>query len=289
MNVRSGARAEAVPESGWHRSDSHYTHQQSCKPSAGRGGSSRRGFRGIILAPGVIIGGECRFKRCEVIEMIPIGDENRAGRPTPVVTYLLIAVNVLVFFYEVSLGSAVQSFIMNWGAVPAKVLRGDDWLTLVSSMFIHGGWMHLIGNMLFLKIFGDNVEDAFGHGRFLLFYLVAGFVAHAANIYVNPHSMIPTVGASGAISGVLGAYIIMFRSNRVRVFWGFFVSTVPAWLMIGLWAVQQFLSTWAAIAYTEQTSGVAYAAHVGGFVAGVLLTLVMGRNRRDRLAVPARY
>jgi membrane associated rhomboid family serine protease len=213
--------------------------------------------------------------------MFPIGDENREGRTTPIVTYLLIVLNVAVFFYELSLGPRLDRFIVTWGAVPVEVIRKGEYWTLLTSMFMHGGWMHIIGNMLFLKVFGDNVEDALGHGRFVLFYLLTGMAAHAAFILLNPASTIPTVGASGAISGVLGAYIILFSRNRVRVFFGYGIIIVPAWAMIGFWALQQFLNTWATIAYTRQTSGVAYAAHAGGFITGVMLALLLRRGRRD--------
>lgn len=223
--------------------------------------------------------------------MFPIGDENRQGRVTPIVTYVMILLNVLVFIYEVMLGAGVESFIREWGAVPSEVMRDGEWLTLLSSMFIHGGFAHVIGNMMFLHVFGDNVEDAFGHGRYLLFYLATGMAAHAAHIILNPGSSVPTVGASGAISGILGAYIVMFHMNRVRVWWGFFVMSVPAWAMIGLWAAQQFFSTWASIAYTEQTEGggVAYAAHAGGFIAGVLLAFMLRGGRRDAIVSQGGY
>jgi membrane associated rhomboid family serine protease len=213
--------------------------------------------------------------------MFPIGDENREGRITPVVTWALIAINVLVFIYEVMLGSGIDAFIRDWGAVPREVLRDGEWWTLVTSMFLHGGFGHIFGNMLFLKVFGDNIEDALGHGKFLLFYFITGMAAHAAFIFFNPDSTIPTVGASGAIPGVLGAYIVMFHSNRVRVLLGYFVTTVPAWMMIGFWALQQFVATFATITVTEQTSGVAYAAHAGGFLAGVILAFVLRGSRKD--------
>lgn len=208
--------------------------------------------------------------------MFPIGDDNTHRTRTPIVTWILIGLNVLVFIYELMLGQGLERFIQAWGSIPAETMRGEDLHTLLSSMFLHGGFMHLIGNMLFLKVFGDNVEDQLGHGRFLLFYLVTGFAAHAAHILLHPASTIPTVGASGAISGVLGGYIVMFRSNRVRVFFGYGMMDVPAWMMIGFWALQQFVSTWASFSVrTEETSGVAYAAHAGGFIAGVLLIFLM--------------
>lgn len=219
--------------------------------------------------------------------MLPLGDENRNLRIFPVVNLVLIVINVLVFLYEASLGTSLQGFIERFGVIPAVILSGEGWLTLLTSMFLHGGWAHLIGNMLFLWIFGDNVEDAFGHGLYLGFYLITGLAASFAHIALNPGSNIPSVGASGAISGVLGAYILMFGTNPVRVLLFYTIMVVPAWMMIGLWAVQQFISTFASISYTEQTSGVAYAAHAGGFLAGLILAAVMrpmipASSRRNR-------
>lgn len=197
--------------------------------------------------------------------MFPIGDDNSANHVTPIVTYVLIAINVLVFLFEASLGAGVQEFINTWGTVPADILSGEGYITLLTSMFLHGGWAHLIGNMLFLWVFGDNIENRMGHFWYLAFYLVSGLAASAAHILLNPESIIPSVGASGAISGVLGAYILLFHSNRVRVLMFRAIVVVPAWMMIGLWAVQQFIATFAVIGQTEQTGGVAYAAHAGGF------------------------
>lgn len=207
--------------------------------------------------------------------MFPIGDENHEIGITPVVTWGLIGVNILAWVYELMQGPALDRFIMNWGAVPAYITSGEHLSTLITSMFLHGGWAHIFGNMLFLWVFGDNVEDRLGHGRFLIFYLVTGLLASGAHIALDPSSTIPSVGASGAISGVLGAYIVMFRSNRVRVLLGYFVVAVPAWMMIGFWAAQQFFSTWMSVVRTEQTGGIAYAAHAGGFLAGVILAFIM--------------
>ena len=217
--------------------------------------------------------------------MLPIGDENHEITILPYITYGLIALNVIAFIYELTLGSGLERFMMEYGAVPTKIMNGEDLHALFSSMFLHAGWGHIIGNMLFLKVFGDNVEDRLGHGWFLLFYLVTGLAASAAHILLNQGSAIPSVGASGAISGVLGAYIVMFARNRVRVWLFYTIIAVPAWLMIGFWALEQFLATVGSVAQTEQTTGgVAYAAHAGGFVAGVILGLVAkgvtGRGER---------
>lgn len=217
--------------------------------------------------------------------MLPVGDDNQQITRFPGVTYALIAVNVLAFIYELTLGSELDSFVREYGAVPATIMGGDNYFSLLSSMFLHGGWAHIIGNMLFLKVFGDNVEDRFGHGWFLVFYLVTGLAASMAHILLDPGSRIPSVGASGAISGVLGAYIILYPRNSVLIWMFFTVFSVPAWLMIGFWAAEQFLATYGSVVATEQTSGgVAYAAHAGGFVAGVVLALIArgaGFGRRE--------
>lgn len=216
--------------------------------------------------------------------MFPIGDDNREIRSTPVITWGLIGLNVLVFIVQVAMGDARDAFTLKWGTVPYEITHGRDLYTLITSMFMHGGFAHILGNMLFLRVFGDNVEDRLGRGRFLVFYLVTGVVASLSHALLQPNSMIPMVGASGAISGVLGAYIVMFRSNRVAVLIGYFVTEVPAWAMIGFWAAQQFIATYATIGNTSlnEGGGVAYAAHAGGFVAGILLALVMGGLRRRR-------
>jgi membrane associated rhomboid family serine protease len=209
--------------------------------------------------------------------MFPLGDENRHGHITPAVNYLLIAINVAVFFYQIQLGSqdAIQEFINRYGVIPVEITQLQDLYTLFTAMFLHGGWAHIIGNMLFLWVFGDNVEDAFGHTGYLLFYLLTGLAASAAHIILDPRSEIPSVGASGAISGVLGAYLILFGGNAIRVLIGWFITIVPAWMMIGLWAAQQFIATYGSLARTEQTTGgVAYAAHAGGFVVGLLIAVV---------------
>lgn len=221
--------------------------------------------------------------------MFPIGDQNRHGHITPVVNYVLIAINIAVFLYQITLpdpqtarscaetvAATVQGFVCQYGVVPAEIVGGQDLFTLLTSMFVHGGWAHIIGNMAFLWVFGDNVEDAFGHLGYLVFYLVTGLAASAAHILLDPSSSIPSVGASGAISGVLGAYIVFFGSNPIRVLIAYFITTVPAWIMIGLWAIQQFIATYGSIAATEQTGGgVAYAAHAGGFIAGLVLAIAL--------------
>jgi membrane associated rhomboid family serine protease len=188
---------------------------------------------------------------------------------------------------------ALQSFIQAWGVVPHEFSAGRDlaptiplpfWSTLLTSMFLHGGWAHLGGNMLYLWIFGDNLEKRMGNVRFLVFYLVCGVAAGLAHILTNARSDMPTVGASGAISGVLGGYLVLFPRNRVRVLARGGIAYVPAWVMLGLWIVIQFMSGAMAISQTANGGGVAYMAHVGGFVAGlVLVSFFAGRRLRPAL------
>jgi len=214
--------------------------------------------------------------------MLPIGDDNSGRRTVPLVTYALIALNVLFFFLELSGGDA---FIGKWAFVPSRFLANPfgDSLTLFTSMFMHAGWVHLGGNMLYLWIFGDNVEDRFGHIKFTIFYLLCGIAATFAQLAFSLGSDVPTLGASGAIAGVLGAYILMFPKGKVRVLQGQQVIQVPALIVIGLWIVLQFFSGIGSIADTAQTGGVAYMAHIGGFLAGFVLTLLLRGKPRPRL------
>jgi len=224
-------------------------------------------------------------------EVLPIGDDNIRGRGPAIVTYGLIALNLLAFLAELNqpTPAALQSFITSWGVVPTEYSRGQDlppyiplpfWTTLLTSMFLHGGWAHIFGNMLYLWIFGDNLEHTMGRARFLVFYLDTGLAAGLAHIVVNGESGIPSVGASGAISGVLGGYLMLFPRNRVRVLVGYYgVTAVPAYLMLGIWILLQFVSGIGEVARTEQTGGVAYMAHIGGFVAGLLLVKLFAPGR----------
>jgi membrane associated rhomboid family serine protease len=213
--------------------------------------------------------------------MIPLGDDNSARRITPIVTYVLIALNVLVFFLELNNGEA---FIQRWAFVPRRFLAdpAGDFVTLFTSMFMHAGWLHLLSNMLYLWIFGDNVEDRFGHGLFLGFYILCGLGATFAQMAFNMTSNIPNLGASGAIAGVLGAYIVMFPRSRVHVLLGRFVTPMSALVVIGLWILLQIFSQISVFTASSQTEGggVAYMAHIGGFVAGVILTFLLGGTRR---------
>jgi membrane associated rhomboid family serine protease len=227
--------------------------------------------------------------------MFPIGDQNEhAG--IAYVTIGLIVANVLAFLNEINRPEhAVQAFIFAWGVVPREFAVGTDlpplipfpfWSTLFTSMFLHGGWGHLGGNMLFLWIFGDNIEHRLGHLRFLLFYLACGLAASVAHILFNSGSNIPAVGASGAISGVLGGYLLMFPRNQVYVLtWGG-VMAVPAIFMLGLWIVTQFIAGVGSIAVTDATAGggVAYMAHIGGFVAGLILSRLFSIGRQPATA-----
>lgn len=214
--------------------------------------------------------------------MFPIGDDNSASRSVPVVTYALIALCVLVFFVELSGGDA---FIEKWAFVPSRFLAAPaaGFLTIFTAMFMHAGWVHLGGNMLYLWIFGDNLEDRFGHIKFLIFYLLCGIVAMAAQLVFSSGSSVPNLGASGAIAGVLAGYILLFPQGKIRVLQGQQVVQVPALIVIGLWIVLQFFLGIGSIANTADTGGVAYMAHIGGFVAGLILTFLFGRIMTRRL------
>jgi membrane associated rhomboid family serine protease len=211
--------------------------------------------------------------------MFPIGDDDSGRRTTPVVTFALIALNILVFFIELNGGDA---FIKQWAFIPSRFSSNpvSDASTVFTAMFMHGGWLHLFGNMLYLWIFGDNVEDEFGHLQFLAFYLLCGIAATLAQFYFSVASSVPNVGASGAIAGILGAYIVMFPSAKVSVLVGRQVVALPALVVLGMWIVLQLFSGVGSIAQTTDTGGVAYMAHIGGFAAGLLMSFLF-RGRRD--------
>lgn len=214
--------------------------------------------------------------------MLPIGDDNSTRRGVPLVTYALIVLNVLFFLVELSGGDA---FIMQWAFVPSRFLANPvaDFATLFTSMFMHGGWVHLGGNMLYLWIFGDNVEDRLGQGKYLVFYLLCGLGATFAQLAFSLDSSTPNLGASGAIAGVLGAYLVMFPKGSVRVLQGQRVIPMPALIVIGFWFVLQLFSSIGSIADTADTGGVAYMAHVGGFIAGFVLAFLFQGNSTPRL------
>ena len=228
--------------------------------------------------------------------MIPLRDENPSST-TPVVTRVLIALNIAAFLYELSMGSYLGYFVRGWGLIPERIslaLSGAEpvpgaLLTVFTSMFLHGGWIHLVGNMWYLHIFGDNIEDRLGHLRFLGFYLAAGAVSAALHMLANPGSPIPTVGASGAIAGVLGAYAYAFPRARVITLVPIFillqVMALPALVVLGLWFVVQIFSGSLALG-TGATGGVAWWAHIGGFAFGVLFMALFGRGERPAGAAP---
>ena len=208
--------------------------------------------------------------------MFPIRDHNPSNG-LPFVTWTLIAINVLVFLSYVDLFAeprALNTFFLTYGMVPAAVTSGGHELTVFTSMFLHGGFLHLLGNMLFLYIFGDNLEDVFGHVGFLAFYLISGIGAGLAHVYVDPGSTIPTVGASGAIAGVMGGYLLLFPRARVDILFIFIIIVriipVPAWVMLGLWFALQLTN---GVAADPSGGGVAYWAHAGGFLIGLVLTV----------------
>jgi membrane associated rhomboid family serine protease len=208
--------------------------------------------------------------------MFPVSDDDSQRRTLPVVTYVLIVLNVVFFLVELSAG---DQFIEKWAFVPARFSAHPvgNAVTIFTAMFMHGGWLHLFSNMLFLWIFGDNVEDQFGHLQFLIFYLMVGVAATFAQFALSPESTVPNVGASGAIAGVLGAYILLFPQTRVNVLLGRQIVAMPALVVLGLWIVLQLFSGVGSIAHTTETAkvgGVAYVAHIGGFFAGVLLTFL---------------
>ncbi|MCC2669455.1 MAG: rhomboid family protein [Armatimonadetes bacterium] len=230
--------------------------------------------------------------------MIPLHDENPT-RTTPVLTIILIVINLLVFFGQQSMGLDASALI--FGLIPAELVHNANnayppgalgyegsvtlynfnpaWLTVFTSMFLHGSWMHVIGNMWFLWIFGNNVEDQLGKGRFLLFYLLAGVAAAGLQIAIGPGSEIPMVGASGAVAGVLGAYAVIFPGSRVLCLiplgWIWFTRDLPAWLVLGFWFVLEFLRGTLSLG-AHVTGGVAYAAHVGGFIFGLVIGKILG-------------
>ena len=211
--------------------------------------------------------------------MFPIGDDNSKRRITPFVTYLLILANLAFFAAELTLG---EEFILRWAFIPQRFMADPlmDFPTLFSAMFLHAGWLHILGNMLYLWIFGDNVEDRFGHLKFLFFYLLCGLAATLAQWAVDPSSPVPTLGASGAIAGVLGAYILMFPAAPVRVLVLGWIIRLPALFVLGMWILLQLFGGVGSI-LTPEEGGVAYMAHIGGFAAGFILTFFFRKRTRE--------
>ena len=214
--------------------------------------------------------------------MFPIRDHNPSGR-TPFVVYLLMAANILIFLSYVGImqdAPRINRLYFDYAVIPARITDGVALETLVTSMFLHGGWMHLAGNMLFLWIFGDNLEDEMGHLPFLLFYLVAGIGAGLIHVATAPGSVVPTIGASGAIAGVMGGYLLLFPKARVDILLivivYFRVFSIPAFVMLGVWLGMQFLGS---LSSNPDEGGVAYWAHTGGFVVGLILCVPLWLKR----------
>ena len=248
--------------------------------------------------------------------IFPIADDNSDRATTPYVNYLLIAINVLVFVFFQQLGSN-DRFTYAYATVPVEIMSGVDidkpvlvrdplsgnpigridleptpltvYLTLLTSMFMHGGIAHLLGNLLYLWIFGDNLEDRLGHARYLGFYLLCGVLASLAHVITNSDSFIPSLGASGAISGVLGGYILLYPKRRVHAFVFRILTTIPAWAAIGVWFLFQLISGLGMLGRGSQEGGVAYGAHIGGFIAGLVLIKLFAMGRGTPATVGVRH
>ena len=219
--------------------------------------------------------------------MLPLGDHN-PRRTTPFVTWLFIGINILMFFWELSLGANLERVLRGVAFIPARFWADSnlvqEFIRTMTSMFLHGGWLHLGGNMLYLWIFGDNVEDRLGHTRYAIFYVLCGILATLAHAFASPMSNLPSIGASGAIAGVLGGYLVLFPHARVTTLIPIFVvitvREIPAIFVLGMWFVLQFFSGAASIGASQDVGGVAYFAHIGGFVAGMILIVLLGGLRK---------
>jgi membrane associated rhomboid family serine protease len=211
--------------------------------------------------------------------LIPLSDVSRRPTRLPVVTAGIIVVNVFVFLLELMRG---DTFVMQWSAIPAQITSGHHWITVLTAMFMHGSWSHIIGNMIFLWAFGPEIEDAMGRGRYLVFYLAGGLVAMLAQIVADPHSTVPNLGASGAIAAVMGAFIVTYPRDRIKSILIIVVfvriTLIPAALLIGFWFLTQLVHAGAVA--RVQTGGVAYLAHVGGFVFGAITARLFESSRR---------
>ena len=211
--------------------------------------------------------------------MVPLGDASRRPARVPLVTALIILVNVFVFVLELMRG---ETFVMRWSAVPAQIVSGHHWITILTAMFMHGSWSHIIGNMIFLWAFAPEIEDAMGRGRYLVFYLLGGLVAMLAQILADPHSTVPNLGASGAIAAVMGAFLVTYPRDQIRTLLFIFVFArirfIPAALLIGFWFLTQLFHA-GAVAQV-QTGGVAYLAHIGGFIFGAATARLFEGSRR---------
>ena len=213
--------------------------------------------------------------------MIPLSDASRRPSRVSVITTTIIVVNIAVFVMELMGG---EDFVKQWSVVPADIVAGRHWITILTSMFMHAGWMHIIGNMIFLWAFGPEIEDAMGRLRYLIFYLLSGLAASLAQIAVMPGSTVPNLGASGAIAGVMGAFLITYPRDRIRTVvlfgWFFDIAFIPAALLIGFWFLIQLLDGVGSVA-DVQGGGVAYMAHIGGFVFGAVTARLFERSRRS--------
>jgi membrane associated rhomboid family serine protease len=211
--------------------------------------------------------------------MVPLGDASRRPARVPVITALIILVNAFVFVLELMRG---ETFVMQWSAVPAQIVSGHHWITILTAMFMHGSWSHIIGNMIFLWAFAPEIEDAMGRGRYLIFYLVGGLVAMLAQVLADPHSTVPNLGASGAIAAVMGAFLVTYPRDQIRTLLFIFVFArirlIPAALLIGFWFLTQLVHA-GAVAQV-QTGGVAYLAHIGGFIFGAATARLFEGSRR---------
>jgi membrane associated rhomboid family serine protease len=211
--------------------------------------------------------------------MVPLGDASRRPARVPAVTAGIIVVNVVVFVLELMRGDA---FVTQWAAVPAQIVSGHHWITILTAMFMHGSWSHIIGNMIFLWAFAPEIEDVMGRGRYLVFYLVGGLVAMIAQIAVDPRSTVPNLGASGAIAAVMGAFLVTYPRDQIRTLLFIFVFArirfIPAALLIGFWFLTQLFH--AGRVAQVQTGGVAYLAHIGGFIFGAVTARLFEDRRR---------
>ncbi|MEP7195039.1 MAG: rhomboid family intramembrane serine protease [Saprospiraceae bacterium] len=216
----------------------------------------------------------------------PIGDDQVQGGNKPLFVYSLIILNTITFLFEYSLDpESCEAFISQFGAIPNNLLNGKDYINLISCMFLHAGWMHLIGNMLFLWVFADNIETVIGTINFMVFYIFGGVIASMIHVFFNPYSEIPMIGASGAISSVLGAYLVMFPASRIKVFFLLFLSIfyVPSIFFLGFWIIQQLIAGFGAINSTAlESSGVAWWAHIGGFSFGVIVGFIIRSQYKNR-------
>jgi membrane associated rhomboid family serine protease len=222
--------------------------------------------------------------------IIPLRDASRRPARMPVVTASIIALNVVVFILELGGGDA---FVTKWALVPADIVAGNNWITILTSMFMHGGWSHILGNMVFLWAFGPEVEDLMGRGRYLVFYLIGGLAATAAQIVVDPGSTVPNLGASGAIAAVMGGFVVTYPHDKIRALLFLFVfvriTYIPAVLLIGVWFLMQSLNLGAVVHQantgTAASGGVAYAAHVGGFIYGAIITRLFEGRRSTAIPI----